>query len=63
MSENSEKQTLLATCSGEVIKLEDVGDELFSSGIMGNGFAIIPDGKDFTSPIVTFNLMTNYPLK
>ena len=51
MSENMGKYTLLATCSGEVIKLEEVCDEIFSSGIMGSGFAIIPDGKDFISPI------------
>lgn len=51
MSNIDKKQTLLATCSGEVIKLEDVSDELFSSGILGKGFAIIPDGKDFVSPI------------
>ncbi len=43
--------TLTATCSGEVIKLEDVNDEVFSSGMLGSGFAIIPDGKDFFSPI------------
>lgn len=48
MKENSK---LLAPCSGEVIKLEDVCDEVFSSGTLGKGFAIIPDGKDFVSPV------------
>ena len=47
----SGKSRLLATCSGEVIKLEDVCDEVFSSGTLGKGFAIIPDGKDFISPV------------
>ena len=51
MSNIDTKQTLLATCSGEVIKLEDMEDEVFSSGTLGKGFAIIPDGKDFFSPI------------
>ena len=46
-----EKQTLLAACSGEVIKLSDVCDEVFSSEMLGKGFGIIPDGKDFYSPI------------
>ena len=51
MSNIDKKQTLLATCSGEVIKLEDVSDEVFSSGVLGKGFAIIPSGKDFFSPV------------
>lgn len=50
MSNIDKKQTLLATCCGEVIKLEDVCDEVFSSGVLGKGFAIIPEGKDFFSP-------------
>ncbi len=51
MSNIDEKQTLLATCGGEVIKLSDINDEVFSSGMLGDGFGIIPDGKDFYSPI------------
>lgn len=51
MSNIDKKQTLLATCSGEVVKLEDVCDEVFSSGILGKGFAIIPSGNDFFSPV------------
>ena len=43
--------TLTAACSGEVIKLEEVNDEVFSSGVLGTGFAIIPDSKDFVSPV------------
>ena len=46
-----EKFKLVAACSGEVIKLEDVCDEVFSSGTLGSGFGIIPDGKDFVSPV------------
>ena len=45
------KQILYAPCSGEVIKLENVKDEVFSSGILGKGFAIVPDSKDFYSPV------------
>ena len=50
MSKKGEKQTLLATCSGEVIRLEEVNDEVFSLGLLGKGFAIIPNEKDFFSP-------------
>ena len=51
MSNIDKKQTLVAACSGEVIKLEDVCDEVFSSGILGHGFAIIPDSNDFYAPV------------
>ena len=50
MSNIDKKQTLIAPCGGEVIKLEDVCDEVFSSGMLGMGFGIIPDTKDFYSP-------------
>ena len=40
MSNIDKKQTLIAPCNGEVIKLEDVCDEVFSSGVLGKGFAI-----------------------
>lgn len=51
MSNLDKKQTLLATCGGEVIKLDCVSDPVFSSGALGKGFAIIPDGKDFLAPV------------
>ena len=46
-----EKQKLLAPCDGEIIPLEGVMDEVFSSGIMGEGFAVLPSAKAFYSPI------------
>ena len=45
-----EKKTLVAPCSGKVIELSDVSDEVFSSGMLGGGFAIIPNGQDFVCP-------------
>lgn len=51
MSNIDKKHTLQAVCGGEVIKLEDVSDEVFSSGVLGSGFAIIPDSNDFFSPV------------
>ncbi|MBQ7226303.1 MAG: PTS glucose transporter subunit IIA [Clostridia bacterium] len=51
MSNIDKKQTLLAACEGEAIKLEDVSDEVFSSGVLGKGFGILPSNNDFFSPI------------
>ena len=51
MSNIDKKQTLCSTCIGEVIKLEDVSDEVFSSGVLGQGFAIIPESNDFFAPV------------
>ena len=50
MNEERNKSIIYAPCSGEVIKLEDVPDEVFSSGIMGEGFAILPSDSKFGSP-------------
>lgn len=36
---------------GEVVKLEDVNDEAFSSGILGRGIAIIPNIGKIVSPV------------
>ena len=51
MSINNEKHTILSPCDGEVVRLEDVCDEVFSQGILGTGFAVIPSNNDFFSPI------------
>lgn len=51
MSNIDKKQALLSPCNGEIIKLEDVEDEVFSSGMLGMGFGIIPETKDFYSPV------------
>ena len=42
---------IIAPCKGEVIKLKDVCDEVFSTGIMGQGFGVIPEENDIISPI------------
>lgn len=46
----SKMLNMISPCSGEVIPLEKVNDEVFSSGILGRGFAIVPSEKDFFSP-------------
>lgn len=43
--------TLFNPVQGNVINLEKVNDEVFSSKMMGNGFAVIPDNGAIYSPI------------
>lgn len=40
-----------APCTGTLIKLEDVNDEVFSSMSMGKGCALIPNDGKFLAPI------------
>ena len=51
MSSENNKNVICAPCDGEVVKLEEVNDEVFSSGIMGEGFAVIPSSNKFVSPV------------
>ena len=51
MSSEINKNVIFAPCDGEVIRLEEVNDEVFSSGIMGEGFAIVPASKEILSPV------------
>ena len=47
-SENSEEVMLYAALSGKVIPLEEVEDEVFNKGMLGQGIAIMPkEGKVF----------------
>ena len=46
-----EKGIIASPVDGEVIELENVLDEVFSSGVMGDGFAVIPTSKNFYSPV------------
>ncbi|MFR6099414.1 MAG: PTS glucose transporter subunit IIA [Longibaculum sp.] len=44
------KKTIVAPVSGQVIPLSDVKDEVFSSGMMGDGIAIQPTDDIFVAP-------------
>lgn len=42
---------IITSCStGEIIPLEQIGDEVFSSLILGEGFGVIPSENIFVSP-------------
>lgn len=45
-----EKKSFVAPISGTIIKLKDVKDEVFSSGMMGIGLAIDPNEDVFVAP-------------
>ncbi|WP_371029911.1 glucose PTS transporter subunit IIA [Pseudoclavibacter sp. JSM 162008] len=42
---------ILTPVEGSIIRLSDVQDEAFSSGTMGDGFAVEPTSGDFRSPV------------
>ena len=43
------KKELVAPCSGEIIKMEEVNDPVFAQKMMGDGFAIKSEGNVFCS--------------
>lgn len=45
------KVDFYAPVSGKLVDLRDVSDEVFASGAMGKGFAIIPDDGNIYSPV------------
>jgi len=42
--------TLLSVCDGEVVSLDEVPDEAFASGMLGEGFAVMPENGTVLSP-------------
>lgn len=46
---NAEK--IVSPVSGKCIRIEEVNDKVFSSKIIGDGFAIIPDDNEVVSPV------------
>lgn len=45
------QNNLIAPVSGNLIKIEDVSDEVFSTKVMGDGFAIKPSSDKIVSPV------------
>ena len=42
---------VVAPVSGKCIRIEEVPDEVFSSKMMGDGFAVIPEGDTVAAPV------------
>lgn len=46
-----QNRNVVAPVSGKCIPLDEVPDTVFSSRIMGDGFAIVPTGDDISAPM------------
>jgi len=63
VDKNAPKTTdIYAVVAGKFLALEKVKDDVFSSKMMGDGFAIIPTGKIVTTP-VEGEIVTVFPTK
>jgi len=47
----AKKQNIVSPADGDIVKLEEVKDEVFSSKMAGEGVAIIPRSNTFVAPI------------
>ena len=45
------EKKIFAPANGEIIELENITDEVFSSGIMGEGFGVLPSNGKIYSPV------------
>lgn len=45
------KYSILSPCDGEVVSLGKVPDEAFSSGMLGDGFAVEPENGNIYAPV------------
>ena len=49
---NEQDYIVYAPVSGEIVKLENVNDPVFSKKVMGDGIAIIPNSKKYIPLLV-----------
>jgi PTS system beta-glucosides-specific IIC component len=47
----NKEERICAPCSGRIVQLQDVEDDIFSTGMIGQGFAIRPTNDQIVSPI------------
>ncbi|MEL0580436.1 beta-glucoside-specific PTS transporter subunit IIABC [Pectobacterium punjabense] len=48
---HAEPQTILSPLSGKLVALNDINDDVFSQGLLGQGVAIIPDNGEVVAPV------------
>lgn len=51
ISVEEERGILLQPIDGEIIPLSDIGDGIFSEGVLGNGCGLIPSGEAVYAPV------------
>ena len=49
--EDGKKENLVSPLEGKLIPLSEVGDDVFSNKLMGDGFAVIPSKGELYAPI------------
>ena len=47
----SKKQRVVSPVDGDIVKLEEVPDEVFSAKLAGDGIAIMPHSNTFVAPV------------
>ena len=47
----SKKQMLVSPADGDIVKLEEVPDEVFSAKLAGDGIALMPRSNTFVAPV------------
>ncbi|MFJ5365918.1 beta-glucoside-specific PTS transporter subunit IIABC [Pectobacterium punjabense] len=48
---HAEPQTIISPLSGKLVALNDINDDVFSQGLLGQGVAIIPDNGEVVAPV------------
>ncbi|MBN3265132.1 beta-glucoside-specific PTS transporter subunit IIABC [Pectobacterium brasiliense] len=48
---NAEQQAIMSPLSGKLVALNDINDDVFSQGLLGQGVAIIPDKGEVVAPV------------
>lgn len=48
---HAEPQAILSPLSGKLVALNDINDDVFSQGLLGQGVAIIPDKGEVVAPV------------
>ncbi|AYH04735.1 beta-glucoside-specific PTS transporter subunit IIABC [Pectobacterium parmentieri] len=48
---HTEPQAILSPLSGKLVALNDINDDVFSQGLLGQGVAIIPDNGEVVAPV------------
>lgn len=51
LKSNSRILELKAVMNGEIIRIEEVADSIFSEKMIGNGYGLLPSGKKLYSPV------------